>query len=178
LRGKDDVVRDEQTERRRQEPQASRPAAPAIYRFPKTPEELLPWSHAVERLERARNYWVATTRPDGRPHVTPVWSVWVDEALYFDGHPATRWARNIKAQPAMAAHLESGDDVVILEGVGEEVVTDADLADRIVTAWAAKYGRLLPEPAESGMFRLRPHAARAWSTASLEDGTMWRFGDA
>jgi hypothetical protein len=78
----------------------------------------------------------------------------------------------------MAAHLESGDDVVVLEGVGEDVVTDTDLAARIVNAWAAKYGCLLPAPAESGMFRLRPRAARAWSTALLEDGTVWRFGDA
>ncbi len=40
---------------------------------------LLPWSWAVEFLSKGRNYWVATTRPDGRPHVMPVWGIWMDE---------------------------------------------------------------------------------------------------
>ncbi len=108
---------------------------------------------------------------------TPVWGVWVDGALYFDGLPTTRWARNLAANPVVAVHLESGDDVVILEGVVEDTVTDAELGARIVEAWAAKYGRPLPGPATEGIFRLRPRSARAWSDASLEDGTRWRFAD-
>jgi len=160
------------------EPRASRPEAPAIYGFSKETAGRLPWSHATERLERARTYWLATTRPDGRPHVTPIWGVWVGGALYFDGLPTTRWARNLAANPAIAIHLESGEDVVILEGAAEEVTTDEETAAAIVRAWDGKYGRLHPEPATRGVFRLRPRAARAWSRASLEDGTRWRFGDA
>ena len=161
------------------EPRAGPPLAPASYRFPTSAEGLLPWSHAEERIERARTYWIATTRPDGRPHTTPVWGVWVDRALYFDGHPDTRWARNLAANPAASVHLESGDDVVIVEGVVEDVerVTDAGLVARIVEAWAAKYGRLVPDPSGQGIFRLRPRTARAWSNSSLEDGTRWRFTD-
>ncbi|MDP9372048.1 MAG: pyridoxamine 5'-phosphate oxidase family protein [Chloroflexota bacterium] len=166
---------DETTDPSRNEPRAGPLDAPPSYRFPKSSEGLLPWTHAVERLERARNYWLATTRPSGRPHVTPVWGVWVDGGLYFDGLPTTRWARNIAVTPAIAVHLESGDDVVIIEGVVEDLVTTADLAVRVIEAWAAKYGRLLPEPASSGIFRLQPRTARAWSSASLEDGTRWRF---
>ena len=41
---------------------------------------LLPWSWAVERLERSHDYWVATIRPDGRPHVMPVWGIWLEDA--------------------------------------------------------------------------------------------------
>ncbi len=33
---------------------------------------LLPWSWAVERLERSHDYWMATLRPDGRPHAVPI----------------------------------------------------------------------------------------------------------
>lgn len=157
------------------EPKASRPKAPASYAFSRNLKPLLSWSHARERLEQARNYWLATTRPDSRPHVTPVWGVWVDGALYFDGHPATRWAHNLAANPALSVHLESGDDVVILEGVAEDLVTEAELGARIVAAWNAKYGRLLPDPAGGGILRLRPRTARAWSTSSLEDGTRWQF---
>src|SRR5262249_13917682 len=161
----------------RRVPRASRPEAPATYGFSTSLEGLLPWSHVAERLERARSYWLATTRPDGRPHVAPLWGVWVDEALYFDGLPTTRWGRNIAVNPAIAIHLESGDDVVIIEGQVEDLVTDAATAAGIISAWTAKYGKLHPEPASRGIFRLRPRTARAWSSAALEDGTRWQFDE-
>ena len=56
---------------------------------------LLPWNWVTERLERSRNYWIATTRPDGRPHVMPVWGVWMEDALYFGTDPASVKGRNI-----------------------------------------------------------------------------------
>ena len=156
------------------EPRASRLILPRGYARPAGGVELLSWSHVVERLEQALTYWLATTRPDGRPHVTPVWGAWVEGALYFDGIATARWARNIAANPRVAVHLESGTDVVVLEGVVEDVVTDATTAERIVGVWTAKYGRLLPEPATSGIFRLRPRAARAWSHFP-DDATRWQF---
>lgn len=147
-----------------------------MYAFGKNDAPLLPWSHAEERLEQARYYWLATTRRDGRPHVTPVWGVWVDDAVYFDGPPITTWGRNLKTNPALSIHLDSGDDVVILEGTAEDITTDSVLGDRIVEAWNAKYGRFPPDPAGDGILRLRPLTARAWSSESLEDGTRWDFG--
>lgn len=160
-----------------EQPVASPLHAPAGYPFPKDAADLLAWSHAEERLEQAHSYWLATTSPDGRPHVTPLWGVWVEGALYGDGHPQTRWARNIAVNPAVCIHLESGDDVVILEGQAEDVTTDEALGQRIIAAWMAKYGRLAPDPAGSGMFRLRPKVARGWSHESLKDGARWQFAE-
>jgi hypothetical protein len=55
-------------------PKASRPYMPGYGILDaKSGSGLLPWSVAVERLTEARNYWIATTRPDGRPHAMPVW---------------------------------------------------------------------------------------------------------
>lgn len=157
------------------EPVASPLNAPAGYSFPKDAAGLLSWSHAERRLEQAHCYWLATTSPAGRPHVTPLWGVWVEGAFYCDGHPQTRWARNIATNPAVCVHLESGDDVVILEGLAEDVATDETLGQRIIAAWMAKYGRLAPDPMGSGMFRLRPRVARGWSHESLQDGARWQF---
>ncbi|MGH2585408.1 MAG: pyridoxamine 5'-phosphate oxidase family protein [Dehalococcoidia bacterium] len=157
-----------------QEPPASRPHAPAGY-FGKDADRLLPWSHAQQRLEEARNYWLATVGPDGRPHVTPVWGLWLDGALCFGGAPTARWARHLAEQPSAAIHLESADDVVILEGEVEDIVADADAVDRIVAAWNAKYGHLAPDPAVSGLFRFSPRSARSWIGWSLRDGTRWRL---
>ena len=164
------------------EPRTSRPRMPPIYGVPTTMEGTLPWSHAVERLERATNYWLATTRPDGRPHVTPVWGAWVDGALYFDGLPTTLWGRNIAIDSRIAVHLESGDDVVIIEGVVEDVTPDAALGDRIVATYTTKYDYPIPKPAEDGIFCLRPSTARAWTVRHLRDSdenwadaTRWDF---
>lgn len=108
-------------------------------------------------------------------HVTPLWGVWVDGALYFDGHPRTRWGRNLAANLNVCIHLESGSDVVMLEGLAEDITTDEALGARIADAWTAKYGRLTPDPVGSGMFRMRPSVARGWSHEPLNDGGRWRF---
>ncbi len=100
----------------RGEPRASRLRMPGGYLQAAEDDPLVPWSAVVERLERAQTYWLATTGPNGRPHVAPVWGVWVDGAFYFDGIPTARWARNMAANPALAVHLESGSDVVVLDG--------------------------------------------------------------
>ena len=148
---------------------------PKEYAFPTTDEHLLAWEDAESRLTEARHYWLATTNPDGRPHVRPVWGVWVDGCFYFDGHPHTRWARNLARDPRSSIHLDGGVNVLIVEGVGEDVErTDHELGGRIATSWESKYGRLVPDPAAHGIFRLTPHSARGWSE-DLKDGTVWIF---
>src|SRR5260370_41551843 len=58
---------------------------------------LLPWSWARERLVRSHDYWVATVRPDGHPHMMPVWGVWMDDALWFSSSRGPRKTRNLAA---------------------------------------------------------------------------------
>jgi len=139
--------------------------------------EPLPWSFAEERLVTATNYWLATTTATGKPHVTPLWGVWVDGALWFDGIPTATWARNSARNPAASVHLESGDEVVILDGVVEDIptVTDGELAEAIVAAWNVKYGRLAPDPVADGLFRFAVRRGRGWS-AFPGDATRWDAG--
>lgn len=155
---------------------AARPErGPKGYAFPTSAEHLRSWSDAERRLVEARSYWLATTSDDGTPHVRPVWGIWVDGRLYFDGHPRTRWARNLAREPRASVHLESAADVVIVDGIGEDVErTDEELGGRIAAAWKRKYGRLVPAPAVHGIFRLTPSRARGWSE-DLHDGTVWTF---
>ena len=148
--------------------------APAGYGFPTSAEGQLPWADAEGLLARARTFWLGTMRPDGRPYATPLWAVWVDGAVYFDGMPSTRWARNLAANPSIEMHVEIDATVVILEGLAEDIETDAELGARIVAAWDAKYGHGAPEPVHRGLFRLRPRIARAWSE-SMVDGARWTF---
>ena len=67
---------------------------------------LLPWSWAAERLTGARNYWVATVRPDGRPHCRPLWASGSGRALVHTGSPPSEiW----RANPEVSVNLEGGD---------------------------------------------------------------------
>jgi len=164
------------------EPRTDLPVVPDGYTLPGQPVEHRPWSWAVERLERAQNYWFSTTRPDGRPHAMPAWAVWLDGALYFEGSPETRRARNLAGNPNVSVHLESGSEVVILEGESRvEPKPERPLAQRLAAAFAAKYGDshdYRPEPTqwdEGGLWSLRPKVAFGWSDFP-RDLTRWRFG--
>jgi hypothetical protein len=140
---------------------------------------LLPWSHVSEQMAAARNYWIGTVRPDGRPHATPVWGVWVDETFYFGMGPRSVKARNLAANPALTVHLESGDDVVILEGVAERLAAiDPALFERIADQYAAKYDGFRPEPPtpDAPFVALRCQVAFGWLEKDfVRSATRWTF---
>ena len=69
------------------------------------------WEFARTRLEnpeKPRTCWLATVRPDGRPHVMPLIGAWIEGDFYFLSGDATRKARNLAGDFAMRGHL--GDD--------------------------------------------------------------------
>lgn len=126
---------------------------------------MLSWDHVQERMAEARTYWVATSRPDGRPHATPVWGLWVEGAFYFGVAPTTRKGRNLAQNPNVAVHLESGEDVVILEGVAEVVSNpDPGLVERLFASSKAKYGTGSRDV--EGSYVVRPRVVFAWSAGS------------
>jgi len=160
-------------------PKASRPHMPG-YGIPKDKKGLLPWSHVTERMAEAQNYWVCTVSPDGRPHATPVWGLWVDDRLYFGGSPNTRRNRNLAENPAVCVHLESGSDVIIVHGDAQELrAPDQSLVTRLIEVSKSKYG-YAPKPEDydqtPGTYVLRPRWALAWKEG-LKDATRWNFQD-
>jgi Pyridoxamine 5'-phosphate oxidase len=68
------------------------------------------------------HYWLATTRPDGRPHVVPLDGLWLDDAWFFGGSAETVKYRNLKANPRAVVHLDDSERAVIVEGRCEEIV--------------------------------------------------------
>ena len=59
------------------------------------------WSEVRKQLEDAELFWVTTVRPDGRPHITPLLALWLDDALYFCTGPEEQKAKNIAANPVV-----------------------------------------------------------------------------
>ena len=155
----------------------TRPAMPAGYGIePAAPDEMLDWAGVCEKLAKSRNYWVATTRPYGRPHVMPVWGLWIDDAIIFSTDPASRKARNLAANPEVVVHLESGDDVVVLEGTAERI-QGRNIPASFVDDYDAKYCfRIEVGNADFGFYRLRPRVAFAWREHDFpKSATRWRF---
>ncbi len=57
------------------------------------------WDQARQVLEDAQLAWLTTVRADGRPHVTPLVSVWLDDALCFCTGAEEQKAVNLRSNP-------------------------------------------------------------------------------
>ncbi len=154
----------------------SRPRMPDGYGMPKGTKGMLAWPDIEKKIARAHNYWVCTTRPDGRPHAVPVWAVWMHGAVYFGTDRSSRKARNILANPAMVIHLELKNEAVILEGSAEEV-RDGALLTAINAAYKKKYKmRLTDAPGDLFLVRMRPRVVLAWTEKEFTTSpTRWEF---
>jgi nitroimidazol reductase NimA-like FMN-containing flavoprotein (pyridoxamine 5'-phosphate oxidase superfamily) len=150
------------------------------------------WAQVLGRMEAAEVFWLSTVRPDGRPHVTPLLSVWVDGALYFCTGPGERKAKNLlgNAQCVLTTgrnRLEDGLDVVV-EGEAVKVGDDAEFQS-VADAYEAKYGQYFtaPEPTWAGLadsiragdalvYRVTPSTVFGFDKGKQFSQTRWRFG--
>ncbi len=142
-------------------PEAARPRFPGVYGIHDDEDGLLDWSWAEERLVAARNYWVATVRPDGSPHAMPVWGLWHEDAFYFSSAPDSRKAKNLAGNPAVTVHLESGDEVVVVEGTAG-YASDEDLLRRLGEDYSSKYSFDVSFTGGRSLVAVRPRVAYAW----------------
>jgi uncharacterized pyridoxamine 5'-phosphate oxidase family protein len=101
-----------------------------------------PWADAREKLAAAEIYWLSTVRPDGRPHVTPLIAIWLDESLYFCTGAHERKARNLAKNANCVITtgcnaINEGLDLVI---EGEAVVVrDESVLQRLVELYKTTY---------------------------------------
>ena len=138
---------------------------------------------ALARLRASASYWLATTRPDGRPHAAPVWGVLAGGEFWFG--TAGQKARNLRHTPYAVVHGESADDVAILEGPVERRPL-SDAPEDVAAAFRAKYADPLtggpfelagaaPPDGEAWLYSLRVEAGRAWLEGAFEETrTRWQ----
>jgi len=139
--------------------------------------EGITWPAIEEKLEASRNYWIGTTRADGAPHSKPVWGVW-DDGLWFSTGAKAVTGRNLSRDSRVAVHLESGDDVVILEGT-VEAFPAAQVSDAVFQAYADKYAfdpREGEQDPSSVWYRLVPSLAHTWLEHDFQNSVgRWEF---
>jgi nitroimidazol reductase NimA-like FMN-containing flavoprotein (pyridoxamine 5'-phosphate oxidase superfamily) len=156
------------------EPVVEKPDIPREYG---NPTQRLAWEDVERRLEIASVYWIASTRPDGRPHVVPRDGLWLDGGLYYGGSPETVHYRNVMHNPHVAVHIGDGQEAIIVEGAIEIEKPTETAAARLSDASFAKYPqyeRLDPGVYLGGVAVLRPRRVLAW-TSFTENATRFRF---
>jgi F420H(2)-dependent biliverdin reductase len=88
-------------------------------------------------LESEQNAWLCTLRPDGSPHVTPVWFVYRAGTWWLGSSERNVKVRNVEADARVAIALADAGSPVVAEG-RVRVLRDSFPPD-IVKEFAAKY---------------------------------------
>jgi uncharacterized pyridoxamine 5'-phosphate oxidase family protein len=159
-----------------------RPEVPVLGYPPDNPE-LTPWDKAEAVLTDSKTYWLATTQEDGRPHVMPVWGVWLDNKFYFSTSPASRKGKNLARDPRCTINL-SGDGLdLVVEGTAA-ISTDAETATRVAELYGPKYewpvtardGGIYGENGDGGpLYVLTPTVAFGFGLEGGFSATRWKF---
>jgi Pyridoxamine 5'-phosphate oxidase len=143
-------------------------------------ESAMTWGEVAGRLAPARTYWLGTTTRSGAPHAAPVWGAVTGGTLHLYSERRTVKARNLAADPRVVVHLESGEDVLIVRGVADDLGPPA-ANPGVVAALSAKYTRpedlpLLPsaDPDFDVIYAIRPTSAMAWRLDDW-DGSQRRW---
>ena len=77
--------------------------------------------HIAGRLKKEVVIWLATTGPDGRPLVVPVWFLFEGDTFLIYSLPGQK-ERNVRRNPNVSLHLNStpeGDDIVRVAGTAQ-----------------------------------------------------------
>ena len=156
-------------------------------RFSSADATATPWTIARDLLAAAPTYWLSTVRSDGRPHVTTIAGVWVDEALHFITGPSEQKARNLaggNVSVVVTTGCSDWDGLdVVVEGEAIPVL-DAERLGRLVDAFREKYadffgfrlveGRIGGADADEGLaFEVRARKVLGFAKGKSFGQTRW-----
>ena len=153
--------------------------------------EPIPWTRVLRQLEAGDlkgSFWLATTRPDGRPHVAGIGAIWVDGKLYFVSGASTRKSQNLSQNPTCSLSVSLPDIDVTLEGTAAIVRDESTLA-RLAERYAAQgwpaeardgaitapYSAPSAGPAPWDLYELTMAKAIGVGTAEPHGATRWSW---
>ncbi|WP_158441157.1 pyridoxamine 5'-phosphate oxidase family protein [Kribbella steppae] len=135
------------------------------------------WESVRAQLVDAKQYWLATNRVSGSPHLVPVDGLWVDDLLYYGGSPETVHVRAVQANPNVTIHLPDPWKVVVVEGEVRVSTSSPELAQRLAdlaNEKYAEYGMQHDASAYAEPTVVHPRRVIAWS-AFPKDATRFTF---
>jgi PPOX class probable F420-dependent enzyme len=147
------------------------------------PVPLAPATRIDRLLREEPVVWLSSVRPDGRPHIVPIWFSWDGREVLIASKPHAQKIRNLRANPGVMLALgeaEDDFDVGLVEGLA--VLPDAPAAALLPAFHLAKYRRQMAaiglSPTEflatySQVIRIVPTRFLPW-----HGRTTPRYGDA
>ena len=155
----------------------------------------IPWERAAQALEGfaggpTQSTFLATTRPDGRPHVAGVGAVWDGGKVYVVSGDGTRKSQNLMANPACAVSMALGDMDLAIEGTARRVTDDATL-ERLAKRYAEggwptrvedgaftyDYSAPSAGPPPWALWEITPTTIFGVMSAEPGGATRWRFDE-
>jgi len=155
-------------------PKVSRPNIPG-YGMPKTLQGALTWDWAEKQLEKSREYWISTVRPDGAPHTMIVWGLWMEGGFYFSTGKTSRKARNLAENNRCTIGNDDAAAAVIVEGTAEPL-TDASTRKQFFPLYEKKYKFDMSNMQGEPIFTVRPKVAFGLREKDFSSSaTRWKF---
>jgi nitroimidazol reductase NimA-like FMN-containing flavoprotein (pyridoxamine 5'-phosphate oxidase superfamily) len=162
------------------QPKADRPFAPGYGIVgAEDGEGLLSWAWVARKMNNCRTFWLATIHEglhsgEARPHVMPVWGVWLDDAFFFSTGRKSRKGQNIAANPACTITNDDGQEAVIVEGLATQADNAAEL-ERVAIAYKKKY-KMDPRSMGEPIFRVQPSRVFGFVEKTFpQSATRWRL---
>jgi nitroimidazol reductase NimA-like FMN-containing flavoprotein (pyridoxamine 5'-phosphate oxidase superfamily) len=158
------------------QPKASRPFAPGYgIAGPTEGKGLISWAWVSKKINGCRTFWVGTIYAgQNRPHVMPVWGVFLDDAFFFSTGRKSRKGQNLAANPACTVTNDDGEEAVIIEGIATEL-KDSEALTRVASAYKKKY-KMDPRDMGEPIFRVQPsHVFGFVEKTFPQTATRWSF---
>lgn len=155
----------------------------------------LEWTRVVGALDTIRDlevpdsashYWIATTRPDGRPHVMGVGLVWDDGRFYMASGAGTQKSRNLARDPRCTVSIAAPGIDIVAEGEARIVREEAELRRiaELFSDWGpeVRNGAFWHEfsapsagPPPWDVYEITPTTFYAVAAAEPHGATRWRL---
>lgn len=146
------------------------------YQMPEDSEHLLPWEFVAEQMHNAEYYWLSLVNKANGPHVVPMWGIWFENQVHFDGSPKTGWAMNLMRNPQIAVHSPDAEKVVIIYGKAR-IIEDDELTEQEWNELDSTYQTKYNVEEGSPYWFVEPQKVLAWNGGNLHTMTRWIFDE-
>jgi hypothetical protein len=151
--------------------------------------QVLDWADAVRRLTTGSTRWLTTLRPDGSPHVMPVFGAWSDPVVFVVSKASARKSRNLDADGRCVLTTDVDKVHLVVEGnasrvLDEETLERASAAFEEVYGWTttvagdeldAEYGAPTSGGPPYRVYKIEPSKVIALPASADFMPTRWRF---
>jgi general stress protein 26 len=129
------------------------------------------WRAIEARLGRESEIWLATVRYDGRPHLVPLWFIWLDGKIYVATGANTQKFANLRGNQSVSLALPDATAVVIVEG--EAHVAERSRIDTVADYFFNKYewDFRYDDTAKWELIEVTPLKILAWGDGYDQEGT-------